>query len=72
MWYACVSEQLNTIPGFSELNSEDQTRLILVGYNQGWENLNESISELGFGNTVENSKYDEETLDEYRRWVNGQ
>jgi len=67
-----TSDQLNTLPGFSELNSEDQTRLIAIGYNQGWEFLSENIKDLGFKGTIEDSKYDEETLDEYRRWIKEQ
>lgn len=64
-----LSDQLHTtFGGFSDLSTEEQQRLILIGYNQGWENLNALIQEHGFEGVISLSYYDNQTLDEYRRW----
>jgi RHS repeat-associated protein len=80
-----LSDQLQTLPGYSNLDAETQDRLILIGYNRGWESwgvdengqakdygLKGSISEYGFLGTIEQFLYDNETLDEYLRWSSGQ
>ena len=63
-----LSDQLRTVPGFNDLSTEDQQRLILIGYNQGWEYLQENIEELGLMELIRRSDYDNQTLDEYLRW----
>ena len=64
-----VSDQLGTVAGFSELSSEYQQRLILIGYNQGWDNLKANIEKYGLQGVADLAKYDNETLDEYLRWL---
>jgi RHS repeat-associated protein len=65
-----ISDQLNTLPGFSGLSQETQQRLILLGYNQGWtDQFLENINSLGFERFVQEAQYDNRTLDEYRRWL---
>jgi hypothetical protein len=64
-----ISDQLQKIPGFGALGVEDQNRLVLIGYNLGWENLVASIEKRGFGGVIEASPYDNKTLDEYYRWI---
>ncbi len=63
-----LSDQLRTVSGFSDLSTEDQQRLLLIGYNQGWEYLRENIEELGITELIRRSNYDNQTLDEYLRW----
>jgi hypothetical protein len=63
-----LSDQLQTVPGFSDLSQDDQARLTLIGYNQGWEILQENITALGLNPLIELAEYDNQTLDEYRRW----
>jgi hypothetical protein len=64
-----VSDQLNTVSGFGALSTEYQQRLILLGYNQGWENLLANINAFGLEDTVDLANYDNQTLDEYLRWL---
>jgi hypothetical protein len=76
-----LSDQLNkTYPAAQRLDSETRNRLILIGYNRGWNSsvnengstvnygLNGEIQRRGFRRTVEEFGYDNQTLDEYRRW----
>lgn len=67
-----LSDQLNTLPGFSQLDVETQNRLILLGYNWGWAGLNWLIERYGFKGAVAEVDYDNETWDEYERWRNEQ
>ncbi len=54
---------------FSRLGAEEQNRLILIGYNLGWENLKKNIDDNTFWGVIEDSGYDNQTLDEYNRWA---
>ncbi len=67
-----TSDQLQTLSGYSELSNEDQARLVLIGYNQGWEILQYNVNELGFMGVINASAYDDQTLDGYRRWLEAQ
>jgi hypothetical protein len=67
-----LSDQLNTLSGFSQLDVETQNRLILLGYNWGWAGLNWLIERYGFEGAVAEADYDNETWDEYERWRNEQ
>lgn len=64
-----MSDQLTTLPGFGQLSTEYQQRLILIGYNQGWENILENIDRYGLRGLADRAKYDNQTLDEYLRWL---
>jgi hypothetical protein len=44
-----------------------QNRLLLIGYNQGWDNLQYNINKFGMAGFIEQSGYDNQTLDEYNR-----
>lgn len=69
-----------TFPEFGDQSLEVQARLILIGFNQGWENwilrngewadvgLRANIQIHGFGETIRKLDYDNETYDEYIRW----
>jgi len=67
-----LSDQLSTLPGFSELGVETQNRLILIGYNWGWTGLKSLIEEYGYDEAMALVRYDNETWDEYQRWMSGQ
>jgi len=56
---------------FTDLSQDDQNRLILIGYNLGWENLENNIDDQGMGDLIDILSYDNQTLDEYNRWVEG-
>lgn len=65
-----LSGQLSTVPGFNDLSSEYQQRLILLGYNQGWtDEFLENIRTLGLQGFVDAAEYDNKTLDDYLRWL---
>jgi len=66
-----LSDQLQTINGFSDLSISDQNSLIAIGYNQGWEILQYNITALGFNGLIDSVIYDNQTLDEYARWSEG-
>ncbi|RMD59661.1 RHS repeat-associated core domain-containing protein, partial [Candidatus Parcubacteria bacterium] len=66
-----LSDQLHTVAGFTDLNTEQQQRLILIGYNLGWEGkkgLEANIEKHGFKWVIDYFGYDNQTLDEYLRW----
>ena len=67
-----LSDQLHTtFSNFSNLNTQDQQRLILIGYNIGWEGekgLKANIEKYGFRWVIDYFGYDNQTLDEYLRW----
>ncbi|MFN8482988.1 MAG: RHS repeat-associated core domain-containing protein [Anaerolineae bacterium] len=63
-----LSDKLHTIQGFDNLSKDNQGRLILLGYNRGWDLLQQDISEKGFEKTIDAFQYDNQTLDEYQRW----
>jgi len=66
-----LSDQLSAVAGFSGLSPQDQQRLILIGYNLGWEGekyLKANIEKHGFEWVIDFFDYDNETLDEYLRW----
>ena len=68
-----VTDQLNTVVGFGELNVEDQQRLTLIAYNWGWtSDLQAAIGKYGLAGMIAWSDYDEQTLDEYLRWSSEQ
>jgi hypothetical protein len=69
-----LSDQLKTLPGFAELGAEEQQRLILIGYNAGWDGdqgLRRNIEKHGFQFVLDNFPY-QNILDEYLRWLSGQ
>lgn len=66
-----LGDQLRNISGFDRLPAESQQRILLIGYNQGWELLKDNIDILGFKRLMERSGYDDQTLDEYLRWRAG-
>ena len=61
-------DQLDKIPGFNDLNSQDQERIVLIGYNRGWEILARNLEARGFRGVIDLFDYDNQTLDEYLRW----
>ncbi|MGB9872788.1 MAG: hypothetical protein ACPLYD_14180 [Anaerolineae bacterium] len=64
-----VSEQLRSIPGFNDLETDQQRRLILIAYNWGWmEEFQEQLRARDFAGMIEYAGYDNQTLDEYLRW----
>ncbi len=64
-----VSEQLRSIQGFNDLETEQQRRLILIAYNWGWtEEFQKRLQDRDFIGMIERSEYDNQTLDEYLRW----
>jgi hypothetical protein len=67
-----LSDQLQTtFNSFSNLSIQDQQRLILIGYNIGWEGekgLKANIEKYGFHWVIDYFGYDNQTLDEYLRW----
>jgi len=67
-----LSDQLHaTFPDFRDLSGQDQQRVILIGYNIGWEGeqgLRANIEKHGFWRVIERFDYDNQTLDEYLRW----
>jgi hypothetical protein len=66
-----IGDQLNTLDGFSQLPVEEQQRLVLIGYNWGWTgDFLKELKERGYLGMIDYSKYDNQTLDEYRRWRN--
>jgi hypothetical protein len=67
-----LTDQLSTLREFSDLSAEDQQRVILIGYNWGWEGLQDYYDEYGFYPLIQTTQYDNETLDEYQRWSSGQ
>ena len=67
-----LSDRLHGIPSFSSLTSEQQQRLLLIGYNLGWDGdkgLRANIEKHGFDWVIDYFDYDNQTLDEYLRWV---
>ncbi len=68
-----ISDRLPTLPGYGDLSSEDQMRLILIGYNEGWtERFLGLIATFGLEGLIFWHPYDDETFDEYLRWLSGQ
>jgi hypothetical protein len=66
-----ISDQLNTLDGFSQLPVEEQQRLVLIGYNWGWTgDFQKELRDRGYLGMIDFSRYDNQTLDEYRRWRN--
>ncbi|OQA16849.1 MAG: hypothetical protein BWY63_02607 [Chloroflexi bacterium ADurb.Bin360] len=64
-----VSDQLQTIPGYTDLSSEMQQRLTLIAYNWGWTpDFTVEITKRGFWSMIEDSKCDNQTLDDFLRW----
>ena len=57
---------------FTSLSKENQERLILIGYNQGWDEatgLKRLIDQYGFETVLNKfSDYPNKTLDQYNRW----
>ena len=64
-----LTDQLQGVPEFQRLSPEDQMRLTLIGYNQGWDILKHNINILGAREIIGDAKYDNETLDEHQRWL---
>lgn len=66
-----ITDQLNTLNGFSGLPTEEQQRLVLIGYNWGWTgDFLKELKDRGYLGMIDFSGYDNQTLDEYRRWRN--
>ncbi len=63
-----LDDQLQNIPGFGDLSPQDRQRIELIGYNQGWDNLETNIELRSFRTVIDRSDYDNLTLDEYERW----
>ena len=64
-----LSDQLNTVDGYSDLSAENQQRLLLIAYNWGWTgDFMRRLEEWGPERLAEEYQYDNETLDEYLRW----
>ena len=64
-----VSEQLRSIQGFNDLETEQQRRLILIAYNWGWtEEFQKQLRDRDFIGMIEYAGYDNQTLDAYLRW----
>lgn len=65
-----ISDNLKSTYGdtFTSQDLDTQYRLILIGYNQGWEKLHTKINKLGLRGTIEDTGYDNQTLDDYNRW----
>ena len=61
-------DQLLTIKGYSQLDVESQSRILMLSYNQGIINLTPQIYKLGFKVLIEEAKYDSQTYDEFMRW----
>jgi hypothetical protein len=61
-------DQLMTIKGYSQLDTESQNRILMLSYNQGIVNLTRQIYELGFNKLIEKANYDNQTYDEFMRW----
>jgi hypothetical protein len=43
-----LNDQLSTLPGFGNLSAENQRRVILIGYNWGWEPLRDYLEKRNF------------------------
>jgi len=68
-----ISDQFQTYQGFSDLSQENQQRLILIGYNWGWTpEFLDQLTKRGLLGAIEYFAYDDQTLDEYLRWIAGQ
>jgi len=63
-----ISDILNQNTNFASLDVEDQNRLILINYNQGVEMTLASLNVGSVYNLINESSYDNQTLDSYRRW----
>lgn len=63
-----ISDILNQNTNFASLDVEDQNRLILISYNQGVEMTLASLNVGSVYNLINESSYDNQTLDSYRRW----
>jgi RHS repeat-associated protein len=68
-----LTDRLSTLPGFGDLSAENQRRVILIGYNWGWESLRDYLEKRNFRwwRLIQVSDYDNQTLDEYVRWSGG-
>jgi hypothetical protein len=68
-----LTDQLTSTYGdqFTSLDLETRYRLILIGYNYGWINLKRYIDRYGFERLIDDSKYDNYTLDDYYQWKSG-
>jgi hypothetical protein len=65
-----ISDQFQTYQGFSDLSRENQQRLILIGYNWGWTpEFLDQLTKRGLLGAIEYFAYDNQTLDEYLRWI---
>ncbi|MBI5877553.1 MAG: RHS repeat protein [Chloroflexi bacterium] len=70
-----LTDQLSAMPGFDKLGPSEKQRLILIGYNWGWDGdrgLQANIEKHGFQWVIDSSDYDQQTLDEYLRWSSQQ
>jgi hypothetical protein len=70
-----LSDQLHSrFPTFDRLSKENQERLVLIGYNIGWDGpqgLDANVAKYGFARVISDFGYDNQTLDEYQRWQAG-
>jgi len=67
-----ITDQLTSTYGtdFSQLPEEDQSRLILIAYNEGWESVANNMSSIGVSGVIGASNYDDYTYDDYYLWKN--
>ena len=65
-----ISDQLTLTYGnpFAKLEIEKRHRLIVIGYNLGWNGLKKRIGNNNFDFAINSTKYDERTLDDYYSW----
>ena len=64
-----LSDQLQQLDGYAQLDLDQQQRLLLIAYNWGWTSeFRKALEERGFAEFVDWWPYDNETLDEYLRW----
>ena len=54
---------------YSSLNNDTRYRLMLIGYNEGWDSLSSKIDTVGVRSTIEMTNYDDLTLDAYQNWL---
>ncbi len=53
---------------FTSLTNDEQSRVILQGYNMGIEGLEAKVAKYGFEVLMNSYAYHKQTLDGYRRW----
>jgi hypothetical protein len=70
-----LTDKLNATAGFDKLSQAEKQRVILIGYNWGWDGetgLEANIKRYGLQWVIDNTDYDQQTLDEYLQWSSQQ